>query len=67
MSAIRTNKYGKSIHRTQIAGMPHSEWSKRFERRALLSDRMAVIDGVVIEPHTPEAVAAIIKATAVPA
>lgn len=43
--------------------MPHAEWSSWFERRTLLSGRIAVIDGVVIEPGTPEARAAIAKAT----
>lgn len=41
------------------AVMPHDEWSAWFERRALMQGYTAVIDGVVIEPGTEEARAAI--------
>ena len=57
-----------AAHKTVIcvrprAVMPHAEWSKWFERRALLQGYTAVIDGMVIEQGTPEASAAIAKAT----
>ena len=46
------------INSTMRETLPPDDWRAEFERRALMSDCIAVIDGKVIEPHTPEAAAA---------
>ena len=43
--------------------MAQADWSLWFERRALMHGHTAVIDGIVCEPGSPEARAAITKAT----
>ena len=43
--------------------MPHAEWSEWFERRALMQGYTAVIECIVCEPGSPEARAALAKAT----
>jgi hypothetical protein len=47
--------------------MADAEWSNRLEFRSLISGRIAVIRGKVIEPGTPEAQAAIAQALQVAA
>lgn len=54
--------FGHTVFVRPPARMPHPAWSNRLESRALADGYIAVIDGRVIEPGSPEARAAIAKA-----
>jgi len=59
--------YGHTIFVRPQKRMADAEWSNRLEFRSLISGRIAVIRGKVIEPGTPEAQAAIAQALQVAA
>lgn len=58
---VTQTAFGHTVFVRPPARISHAEWSSRFEHRALLAGYTAVIDGVVIDPGSAEASAAIAK------